>query len=72
MTDMHILYKPKMARFGWNKITIVRTAISTMAYSRGMQIAAVTVQRRATDGSNVEFTVARCPMRGWAAGRGQR
>jgi len=72
MTDMHILYKPKMARFGWNKITIVRTAISTMADSRGMQIATVTLNDTLPAALMLNSPSARCPMRGWAAERDRR
>ncbi|MDA1310518.1 MAG: hypothetical protein O2985_13060 [Proteobacteria bacterium] len=58
MTDMYAFYEREMPRFGWNKITIVRSAITTMTYSRGMRIATITLQRRTTGGSSVEFTVA--------------
>lgn len=58
MTDMYSFYEREMPRFGWDRITIVRSAISTMTYSRGPRIATITLQPRTTGGANVDFTVA--------------
>lgn len=58
MTEMYAFYEREMPRFGWDQITIIRSAISTMTYSRGGRIATITLLPRATGGSNVDFTVA--------------
>lgn len=58
MTDMYAFYEREMPRFGWEQITIIRSSISTMTYSRGLRIATITLQSRTTGGSTVDFTVA--------------
>ena len=58
MPDMYAFYEREMPRFGWIKITSVRSAISTMTYSRGERIATVTLQSRTTGGTHIDFTVA--------------
>lgn len=58
MTDMYAFYEREMPRFGWDQITIIRSAISTLTYSRGARIATITLQSRATGGAQIEFTVA--------------
>jgi hypothetical protein len=69
INDMHAFCERETPRYSWNKITFIRSAISTMTYSRGMRIATITPQRHTTGGSNVEFTVARIAMRGWTVVR---
>ena len=58
MPDMYAFYEREMPRFGWIKITSVRSAISTMTYSRGDRIASITLQSRTTGGTDIDFTVA--------------
>ncbi|UUX50898.1 hypothetical protein NUH88_04215 [Nisaea acidiphila] len=58
MPDMYAFYEREMPRFGWLKITSVRSAISTMTYSRGDRIATVTLSSRTTGGTAIDFTVA--------------
>jgi hypothetical protein len=58
MTDMYAFYEREMPRFGWEQITIIRSAVSTLTYSRGGRIATITLQSRATGGAHVDFTVA--------------
>ena len=58
MADMYAFYEREMPKFGWNKITMVRAAVSTMTYSRSGRIATITLQSRTTGGSRVDFTVA--------------
>ena len=58
MPDMYAFYEREMPRFGWIKITSVRSAISTMTYSRGDRIATVTLQSRTIGGTAIDFTVA--------------
>jgi len=58
MTEMYAFYEREMPRFGWDQITIIRSSISTMTYSRGGRIATITLLPRTTGGSNVDFTVA--------------
>jgi hypothetical protein len=58
MTDMYAFYEREMPRFGWDQITIIRSAISTMTYGRGPRIATITLQPKTTGGSSVNFTVA--------------
>lgn len=58
MPDMYAFYEREMPRFGWLKITSVRSAISTMTYSRGNRIATVTLSSRTTGGTAIDFTVA--------------
>lgn len=58
MTDMYAFYEREMPRFGWNQITIIRSSISTMTYSRGQRIATITLLPKTTGGSTVDFTVA--------------
>lgn len=43
MTDMYAFYEREMPRFGWDQITIIRSAISTMTYGRGPRIATITL-----------------------------
>ena len=57
MTDMYSFYEREMPKFGWEKLSTVRSAISTMTYGRGDRIAIITVQPRTTGGSRVDFTV---------------
>lgn len=58
MPDMYAFYEREMPRFGWRKITSVRSAISTMTYSRGDRIATVTLSSRTVGGTAIDFTVA--------------
>lgn len=58
MPDMYAFYEREMPRFGWIKITSVRSAISTMTYSRGERIATVTLHSRTIGGTAIDFTVA--------------
>jgi hypothetical protein len=58
MIDMYAFYEREMPRFGWDQITIIRSSISTMTYSRGPRIATITLHPKTTGGSNINFTVA--------------
>ncbi len=58
MTEMYAFYEREMPRFGWEQITIIRSAISTMTYTRGARVATITLQPKTTGGSVVDFTVA--------------
>ena len=58
MIDMYAFYEREMPRFGWDQITIIRSSISTMTYSRGLRIATITLHPKTTGGSEVNFTVA--------------
>lgn len=58
MPDMYAFYEREMPRFGWVKITSVRSAVSTMTYSRGDRIATVALQSRTIGGTMIDFTVA--------------
>ena len=58
MIDMYAFYEREMPRFGWNQITIIRSSVSTMTYSRGPRVATITLHPKTTGGSNVDFTVA--------------
>jgi hypothetical protein len=43
MTEMYAFYEREMPRFGWEQITIIRSAISTMTYARGPRVATITL-----------------------------
>lgn len=59
MAMMYNFYEREMARFGWSQITVVRTSISTMTYSRGQRIATITLQPGTlSSGVTIDFTVA--------------
>ena len=58
MSDMYTFYEREMPRFGWTKITSIRSATSAMTYSRGDRIATITLQSRTIGGTAINFTVA--------------
>lgn len=57
LTEMYSFYEREMPNFGWERITVVRSSVTTMTYSRGARIATITLQPRSSGSSIVDFTV---------------
>ncbi|GAB4197348.1 MAG: hypothetical protein OHK0024_36520 [Thalassobaculales bacterium] len=63
LADMYTFYEREMPKFGWQQVTVVRSAITTMTYTRNQRIATITLQPKSLAGSGfgnrteVDFTV---------------
>lgn len=57
LTEMYSFYEREMPNFSWERITVVRSSVTTMTYSRGARIATITLQPRNSGASIVDFTV---------------
>ena len=57
LTEMYSFYEREMPNFSWERITVVRSSVTTMTYSRGARIATITLQPRSSAASIVDFTV---------------
>lgn len=57
LTEMYSFYEREMPNFGWERITVVRSSVTTMTYSRGGRIATITLQPSGSSSSTVDFTV---------------
>jgi hypothetical protein len=68
MNDMYDFYEREMLRFGWRKLTSVRSSISVLTYARDKRIATIALQSGTIIGSNIDVTVS--PAGGGAPGGG--
>lgn len=57
LTEMYSFYEREMPNFSWERITVVRSSVTTMTYSRGGRIATITLQPSGSSSSIVDFTV---------------
>lgn len=57
MGDMYAFYDREMSKFGWTKVTVVRSQISTLTFSRSGRIATITLQPTGSKATEVDFTV---------------
>jgi hypothetical protein len=57
LTEMYSFYEREMPNFSWDRITVVRSSVTTMTYSRGNRIATITLQPSGSSSSIVDFTV---------------
>lgn len=57
LTEMYSFYEREMPNFSWERITVVRSSVTTMTYSRGSRIATITLQPSGSSSSIVDFTV---------------
>ena len=46
MTQMFVFFEQEMLRFGWQPLTAVRAAISTLSFQRGNRIATIILEQR--------------------------
>ena len=64
MTQMFVFFEQEMLRFGWQPLTAVRAAISTLSFQRGNRIATIVLERRITGGATVSMTMAPAAVSG--------
>jgi hypothetical protein len=57
LNDMYDFYEREMPRFGWRKLTSVRSATSVLTYTRDKRVATITLQGATLGGSTVDVTV---------------
>lgn len=57
LTEMYAFYEREMPKFAWDRITVVRSSVTTMTYSRGARIATITLQPRGAGAAIIDFTV---------------
>lgn len=57
MNDMYDFYEREMVKFGWRKLTSVRSSTSVLTYARDKRIATVTMQGATLGGSTIDVTV---------------
>lgn len=58
MGKMYAFFEAEMPKFGWQPITVVRTTISTMTYSRDRRVMTLILTPLLTGGSNIQVTMA--------------
>ena len=54
---MFDFYKENAPKFGWQEITLVRSATSVLAYSRGERVMTVQIVNRTLRGSGIDITL---------------
>ena len=64
MTQMFVFFEQEMLRFGWQPLTAVRAAISTLSFQRGNRIATIILEQRITGGATVSMTMAPAAVSG--------
>lgn len=57
LTEMYAFYEREMPKFSWDRITVVRSSVTTMTYGRGARIATITLQPNGGSATTVDFTV---------------
>ncbi|MCR9257778.1 MAG: hypothetical protein NXI16_16975 [Alphaproteobacteria bacterium] len=57
MGDMYSFYDTEMPKFGWTRLTVVRSEISTLTFQRAGRIATITLQPRGFSRTAIDFTV---------------
>lgn len=55
--DIFDFFKQKLAGYGWQEITSVRSAVSVLTYTRQDRVATIQIQSRTLRGSEVTITV---------------
>ena len=64
MTQMFVFFEQEMLRFGWQPLTAVRAAISTLSFQRGNRIATIILEQRTMGGAIVSITMAPAAVSG--------
>ncbi|MSP89520.1 MAG: hypothetical protein EXQ92_12035 [Alphaproteobacteria bacterium] len=57
LNDLYDFYEREMTRFGWRKLTSVRSATSVLTYSRDKRIATIAIAGATLGGSTADITV---------------
>jgi hypothetical protein len=57
LNDLYDFYEREMTRFGWRKLTSVRSATSVLTYSRDKRIATIAISGTTLGGSTADVTV---------------